>query len=150
MSEREQYQVFAAFGPNCWRGVLPPFRYNDFQSACRAAEDRVSEMWGEYVVSTHRDGPVLYTTKKPFAEVARHNAIVHEILSAGGTLEDVVVALDRCYRDALRECGRMRMLCPTRMKLPDGKIVVWRCPEDLIPLTDLSQVMEPECDEQEP
>lgn len=27
---------------------------------------------------------------------------------------------------------------PTRVKCPDGRIVVWRCPEHLIPLTDLS------------
>lgn len=73
-----------------------------------------------------------------FAEVRAENAVVHEVLSSGGSLEDCVVVLAGLLEKTRQQVVDLAAYAPTRVKCPDGRIVVWRCPEHLIPLTDLS------------
>ena len=71
-------------------------------------------------------------------QVRASNAVVHEVLSSGGSLEDCVAVLAEMLDKTRQQVVDLAAYAPTRIKCPDGKIVVWRCPEHLIPLTDLS------------
>ena len=77
-------------------------------------------------------------TGSTFQHLRLHNPIVAHIMRAGGTAEDCAVALS-VHNDRLVD--RLMMLegiAPRRIKLPDGRVMVWRCPDHLIPETDMS------------
>ena len=73
-----------------------------------------------------------------FQHLLLNNQIVAHIMRAGGTAEDCAVAL-AAHNDRL--VGRlmtMESIAPRRIKLPDGRVMVWRCPDHLIPEADMS------------
>jgi hypothetical protein len=42
----------------------------------------------------------------------------------------------------LDHVGRLEIIKPMRIRTPDGKVVVWHCPDDLIPETVIGTPME--------
>ena len=60
------------------------------------------------------------------------DATVHQILSAGGTLEDCVAELVKQKEALITENIELRSIAPRKMKLGD-KVVIWRCPDELVP-----------------
>lgn len=73
-----------------------------------------------------------------FDHLRLHNPIVAQIMRAGGTAEDCAVAL-AVYNDKLVErLMTLEGIAPRKIKLPDGRVMVWRCPDELVPMTDMS------------
>jgi hypothetical protein len=73
-------------------------------------------------------------------ELMMHDAIVCATMHAGGTVVDALVALSEARRGLLGELAELQGQVGRRYKLPDGAILVHRPPDDVLPLTDLSQV----------
>jgi hypothetical protein len=77
-------------------------------------------------------------TGSAFQHLRLHNPIVAHIMRAGGTAEDCAVAL-AVHNDRLVDrLMTLEGIAPRRIKLPDGRVMVWRCPDHLIPETDMS------------
>ena len=63
----------------------------------------------------------------------RNNAIVARIMDAGGTAEDCAVALS-VENDRLADrVMALDSIAPRKIKLPDGRVLIWRCPDELVP-----------------
>lgn len=48
----------------------------------------------------------------------------------------MVVTLNSKIEDLNKQLAKLETIAPRRIKLPDGKIYVWHCPDDLIPLKE--------------
>lgn len=69
------------------------------------------------------------------ADVKRNDPTVHRILKSGGTPRDCVVALANEKEALVKRLMEMERIAPKKIKLPDGRVMIWRCPEDLVPLS---------------
>lgn len=63
------------------------------------------------------------------------NPIVWRILRDGGTLEDCVIELHEQNQRLVREVYRLEAIAPKRMRLNDGREMVWHCPDELVPIS---------------
>lgn len=73
-----------------------------------------------------------------FDHLRLHNPIVAQIMRAGGTAEDCVVAL-AAHNDRLMDrLMALERIVPRQIRLPNGRVMVWRCPNHLVPETDMS------------
>lgn len=77
------------------------------------------------------------TEKPEYLEVYRRNPVVCSVLRHGGTLEDVIVQLDRINREQQEKLMDLHGLTPRIYITPEGKRMRWDCPDELIPVTDL-------------
>jgi len=59
-------------------------------------------------------------------------------MRAGGTAEDCAVALSVHNDRLIDRLMTLEGIAPRRIKLSDGRVMVWRCPDHLIPETDMS------------
>lgn len=66
------------------------------------------------------------------------NPIVERVMRAGGTAEDCAVALSEHIDKLVKRLLALEGIAPRRIKLPDGSVVIWHCPDHLIPETDMS------------
>ena len=66
------------------------------------------------------------------------NPIVSAILRAGGTPEDCCVALAHALEQTAEKAMRYMLIAPRKYRLPEGKVMIWRCPDELVPETDMS------------
>jgi hypothetical protein len=65
--------------------------------------------------------------------------VVEHVLRSGGTLEDVVCALVNVHTELANRLVELDGLAPRKIKTPDGRVLIWRCPEDMVPMrTDMS------------
>ena len=76
----------------------------------------------------------------PFETLRRHNPIVAAITRAGGTAEDCAVHLAAQNEKLMSKIIELEGIAPRRYKLDDGRKLIWRCPDHLVPETDLSQL----------
>lgn len=84
-------------------------------------------------------------TGSTFDSLLRHNPIVAQIMRAGGTAEDCVVALAVDNDRLIARLMTLEGIVPRRIKLSDGRVMVYRCPDHLIPETDMSTAAGHEC-----
>jgi hypothetical protein len=63
----------------------------------------------------------------------QRNAIVAAVLASGGTAEDACVLLANQVNALIDEVTRLQLIAPRKVRLPDGRVVVWRCPDELVP-----------------
>ena len=68
------------------------------------------------------------------------NPIVERVMRAGGTAEDCVVALSERIEKLVDRLLTLEGIAPRRIKLPDGRVVIWHCPDHLIPEIDMSNM----------
>jgi hypothetical protein len=61
------------------------------------------------------------------SHVARH---VHML---GGTAEEVAVALFEQIQTLEKQVAELRNIAPVKFTLGDGTVIVWRCPDELVP-----------------
>lgn len=72
---------------------------------------------------------------KTWPEIWNSEPLVRRILQDGGEFEDVICALIQ-ERDLLREkVMELDAIAPKKRLTSDGRIMVWHCPNELIPLT---------------
>jgi hypothetical protein len=58
---------------------------------------------------------------------------VHRILSIGGTHADCVVALTNEKNALVQKLCELESIAPKKIEMSDGSVLVWHCPNDLIP-----------------
>ncbi len=68
-----------------------------------------------------------------FNEARRNNPIVAELMDAGGTPLDCVVALAKGYDRLAARVSELEAIAPRKYRRPDGSCILRRCPEDLVP-----------------
>jgi len=73
-------------------------------------------------------------------DVLWNNPLVDSIMKMGGCKDDCIIALHNQNQELIKQVMELTQLCPRKMKV-GNKILIWRCPEDLIPQTE----MESEC-----
>jgi hypothetical protein len=70
-----------------------------------------------------------------FDEVYHREPIVNCILRNGGSMEDVVVALAGERNAIIKRLEGAESIAPKKIRLPDGKVMIWRCPDELVPFS---------------
>jgi len=78
-------------------------------------------------------------TSSAFDHLRLNNQLVAQIMKAGGTAEDCAVALSVANDRLLDRVMLLEGIAPRRYKMPDGRVMVWHCPDNLVPETDLSK-----------
>lgn len=68
-----------------------------------------------------------------FIHLRRNNLIAARIMDAGGTAEDCAVALSVEYGRLLDRVMALDSIAPRKIRLPDGRVLIWRCPDELVP-----------------
>lgn len=68
-----------------------------------------------------------------FLHLRMNNPIVARIMTAGGTAEDCAVALSVEYDRIFDRMMALDSIAPRKIKLPDGRVLIWRCPDELVP-----------------
>ena len=71
-----------------------------------------------------------------FDKLRLHNAAVSQIMDAGGTAEDCAVSLAAMNDRLVVRVMALESIAPRRIRLPDGRVMVWRCPDSLVPDSD--------------
>jgi len=66
--------------------------------------------------------------------VKKHDSAVSSMLDAGMSLEEIIVALSREREQTHRQLLKLISLVPKKVISPDGKVYVWHCPDELIPV----------------
>lgn len=70
-----------------------------------------------------------------FEDAYLHEPIIQCILRNGGSMEDVAVALAGERNAIIKRLETLESIAPKKTQLPDGTIMIWRCPDDLVPLS---------------
>ncbi len=66
-------------------------------------------------------------------KVKTSNPIVYGTLGNGGTVEDCCVALVHALNNVSNSAMEYKMIAPFKTTLPDGKVMIWRCPDKFVP-----------------
>jgi hypothetical protein len=77
---------------------------------------------------------------KTFDEVFVNDPTVYNLLNSGGTARECIVALANEKAELIKKIVDLEMIVPKKYKLPDGKIVIWHCPDDLIPMKEITGI----------
>ena len=62
--------------------------------------------------------------------------VVRKILSEGGNAEACLTPLLNQIDTLSARIVQLEMICPRKVKTKDGKIFIWHCPYELIPVTE--------------
>lgn len=72
-----------------------------------------------------------------FQDLRWRNPIVAHIMRAGGTAKDCAVALATDNDRLIARLIALESIVPRRIKLPDGRVKVWHCPDSMVPEVDM-------------
>jgi len=83
--------------------------------------------------STASDSDLSMLVGSKFDKLRQTNAIVHQTLGSGGSAEDCCVNLAN-HNDALIEqLMRAEAIAPRKITLDDGRTLIYRAPDNLVP-----------------
>ena len=71
-------------------------------------------------------------------EAASMCPIVKALHEAGGTPEGIILILVKLKDQLMQDVEHLKLLAPKRVKMSDGSVRIWRCPEELIPVEEMS------------
>lgn len=74
--------------------------------------------------------------QKLWQELVNKNRLVRDALSFGGTAEDCCVLLARQNEQLADQLAKLMLIAPRKIILQDGRIEIYRCPDDLVPISD--------------
>jgi hypothetical protein len=70
-----------------------------------------------------------------FLDVILNDPYVNRIMKQGGTAEMCAVELANQNRELLRRVIELESIAPRKYRNEDGEMMIWRCPDGLVPLT---------------
>lgn len=73
-----------------------------------------------------------------YEEALQHSAMARMMHDAGHSDREIVAALAQQVQRHVLEIVALKDLVPKRCRFPNGRIMIWRCPEEYIPLEDFS------------
>lgn len=68
-----------------------------------------------------------------FDRVRLTDATVNAMLKHGRSLEETIVALVCEKNRFTQRIIELESIAPRKIVLPDGRVMVWRCPDELVP-----------------
>ena len=77
-----------------------------------------------------------------FDEAKETDTIVRNVFWGEESIENFkkcICILAEQKKELVERIFKLQLIAPTRIRKPDDSEVLWRCPEDLIPLTDFSE-----------
>ena len=77
--------------------------------------------------------PLPPATGSAFDRVRLTDATVHQMLAHGRSLEETIVALVCEKNRFTQRIIELESIAPRKIVLPDGRVMVWRCPDELVP-----------------
>ena len=69
-----------------------------------------------------------------FARAKLTDATVCNMLKSGASLEDVIGELAAQKQRYVARIMELEGIAPRKVRMPDGSFMVWRCPDELIPV----------------
>ena len=87
-------------------------------------------------------------SRDEFVKLIQKSPIVSNVLAANGSLEDCCIELQKDIDELTKELFRYVLIAPFKAVLPDGSVVKYICPDDLIPIRDLPPLTK--CREEDP
>jgi len=60
--------------------------------------------------------------------------VVKDTLRAGGSPEDVICGLVNLNMELAAQLAEQGHIVPVKIKAPDGRVMIWRCPDEFIPM----------------
>lgn len=73
-------------------------------------------------------------------QAALKSPIVHDLLLDGVSAEGCVLQLVQHNDQLMTRLIELERLCPFKLRLPDGRTMMWRCPEELVPERTLDDI----------
>lgn len=70
------------------------------------------------------------------SHAAMQDPLVHAMVRAGCSQEEIIEALVKQKQALTEQAMRLYRIVPFRIKTPNGKTYIWRCPDDLVPMKD--------------
>ena len=84
----------------------------------------------------------LHPAGSAFDRVRLTDVTVHQMLAHGRSLEETIVALVCEKNRFTQRIMELESIAPRKIVLPDGRVVVWRCPDELVPEMPNKQLCE--------
>lgn len=103
----------------------------EFDHQMRCTKDGCSTVWTPdtiYLVVRRPDGD---------PKACHTNWLVQYMVENGASHAQIIDALDRENTRLREELERLTAIAPRRIRTPEGIVMTWQCPEELIPITDL-------------
>jgi hypothetical protein len=73
---------------------------------------------------------------KTLTDAYNNNYLVHTMARNGASLSEIIVALVNHISSQNKTISDLMAICPRRIKLDDGKVMIWHCPDDLVPFQE--------------
>ncbi len=73
------------------------------------------------------------TIHEQLRELRHTDATVRSICERGGDVGEALIAVVQEKREMLQRIIELDSIRPRRYRTPDGRVLVWHCPNDLIP-----------------
>jgi hypothetical protein len=73
---------------------------------------------------------------KTLTDTYGNNYLVHTMTRNGASLSEIIVALVNHISYQNKTISDFMAICPRRIKLDDGRVMVWHCPDDLVPIQE--------------
>lgn len=67
-----------------------------------------------------------------FAKLKLTNDIVNHVTNNGGSAEDCAVALAESNDKLVARIIELEGIAPRRIRLPDGRVMIYRCPDEFV------------------
>lgn len=63
-----------------------------------------------------------------------NDSTVYRMMRDGMSAEAIIVALAKEKHQLMNQVAELKSIAPTKYQLPDGSVVIWRCPDELVPM----------------
>jgi len=73
-----------------------------------------------------------------FYVATRKCPLVAALHKAGETPDEIILMLVKLKDQLLQDIAELKLMVPKRVKMSDGSQRIWRCPEELIPMEEVS------------
>ena len=70
-------------------------------------------------------------------DARRISPLVRNLLHSGATAETVICALVNVQTAMSARIMTLEGIAPRGIKMPDGRVMVWRCPDALVPVMEV-------------
>lgn len=90
-------------------------------------------MNNQETLSAERGADSVQRPCSAFDRVRLTDATVNAMLKHGRSLEETIVALVCEKNRFTQRIIELESIAPRKIVLPDGRVMVWRCPDELVP-----------------
>lgn len=68
-----------------------------------------------------------------------NDATSYQVIRSGGTWSDVAYELYKNQERLIAEITRLKGIAPMRIRLHDGTEMIYRCPDQMVPVVDIKE-----------